>query len=113
MEEQKIEEALHSAIYGKNIKKIKELKDFFKDIEKGDISGIDIELLKSKKEIFRWIVDNPNYDFNKLFDNYFLINNNYSNNDIYEYAKLFYERIQFFIDKYDKKEFIIKYEDFD
>ncbi|WBX76586.1 hypothetical protein PG911_18540 [Tenacibaculum ovolyticum] len=74
-----------------------------------------MDVIKEQKEVFEWILAHPNYDFNALFDNYYLEHERYgyTNDEFYEYFKVYYDDLLFTLDKYSKKEFIIKLEDFE
>lgn len=111
MEEKKLIDAIHGAIFNKDVKRIKEIKDFFKDINFSDLSKMDIKIATENKEIFEWILNHPDYDFNSLFDNYY--KKYYSNQELYEYFKVYYKKTVFIIEKYNKKQFIIKPSDFE
>lgn len=111
METKKLNEAIHAAIFGKNIRQYKEVKDFYKDaISDIDISNLKINIVKEEKEIFEWILDHPDYDFNALFDNYYLKKEmyNYTNEEFYEYFKVYYKTLIFKLEKYNKKDYLIK-----
>jgi len=109
VEEKRLIYIIHGAIFNKDVKGIKEVKDFFKN-SNGDISKLDFKIIKEQKEVFEWIFEHPNYDFNGLFDNYFA--QFYSNKELLDYFKIYYKRVLFLEKKYSKKEFFIKPEDF-
>ena len=112
MEKQKLNEAIHKAVFGKNIKNIREIGDFYKDINLKDISNLNHNVVNEQKEVFEWIFENPNYDFNGLFDNHYLERYGFTNEEFLRYFKVYYDDLLFIIDKYNKKEFLIKSEDF-
>lgn len=115
MEEERLNEAIHGAIFSKNIRKYKEVKDFYKEIDSVDISNVKLDIVNEQKEVFEWVLANPNYDFNALFDNYYLEHEKYgfTNEEFYDYFKIYYNDLLFILDKHSKKEFIIKIEDFE
>jgi hypothetical protein len=49
-----------------------------------------------------WILDNPSYNFNGLF------NTHYSNTELYNYFEVYYQDLVFILDNYNKKNFLIK-----
>lgn len=65
-----------------------------------------MDVVNEQKEVFEWILANPDYDFNSLFEM------RYTNKELYEYFKVYYERILFLIKKYNNKEYTITPEDF-
>ena len=115
MEAKRLNEVIHGAIFGKNIRDYKEVKDFYKDaISDVDISGLKINIISEEKEVLEWILDHPEFDFNSLFDNYYLEHESYSykNEELLQYFKVYYETLIFKLNKYNKKEFLIKLSEF-
>jgi hypothetical protein len=110
METIRLENAIHGAIFNKNVKGIKEVKDFYKDYNYCDISSNDNNNLNNQIEVFEWILENPDYDFNSLFDGYFA--QFYTNDELFNYFKVYHENILYKIKRYNEKKFIIKYSDF-
>lgn len=110
METKRLENAIHGAIFNKNVKGIKEIKDFYKDIDYSDSSKMDIKIINEQIEIFKWILEHPDYDFNSLFDGYFA--QFYTNEELFNYFKVYYEKNIFLLKRYKEKKFIIKYSDF-
>jgi len=114
MEEQQLNDAIHGAIFERNIRKYKEIKDFYKEINFSDLSNIKIEILNDKIKVFEWILANPEYDFNALFDSYYLEHEKYgyTNEELYKYFEIYYEDLLFTLDRYKRKEYIIKLDDY-
>lgn len=103
MEQKRIINAIHAAVLNRNIKNIKSIGDFYKDASGDiDISNLRLDVVNEHKEVFEWILDNPNYNFNGLFDTQF------SNNELYNYFTIYYQDLLFKLDKFSKKEFFIK-----
>jgi len=111
MEIKRLENAIHSAIFNQNIKAIKEVKDFYKDISYSDASKVNTKFVNDQIEVFDWILENLDYDFNSLFDGYFA--QFYTNEELSKYFKVYFESLKFVIKRYDEKKFIIKYSDFE
>ncbi len=111
METIRLENAIHGAIFNKNVKGIKKVKDFYKDATADiDISGLRINVINEQIVVFKWILEHPDYDFNSLFDGYFA--QFYSNEELFNYFKVYFEDINFLLKRYKEKKFIIKLSDF-
>ncbi|VXB82615.1 conserved hypothetical protein [Flavobacterium sp. 9AF] len=107
MEEKKLETAIHNAIFNKDVKGIKKIKDFYKDaIEDIDLSNLKIDYIEDQKVVFEWILENPDYNFNALFDGYF--SQFYTNQELYDYFKVYTKKLIFMLEKYNKKDYLIK-----
>jgi hypothetical protein len=110
METKRLENAIHGAIFNKNVKGIKKVKDFYKDATADiDISGLRINVVNEQIEVFKWILEHPDYDFISLFEGYFA--QFYTNEELFSYFKVYYEDINFILKRYNEKKFIIKYSD--
>ena len=107
MEENKILDAIHGATLNYSVRKIKELKDFYSDVTYVSLKNLNLVKVKETKEVMEWILQHPNYDFNSLLPTI------YSNEELYEYLKVYYENILFEIDCYNRGKFIIKPSDFE
>jgi hypothetical protein len=108
MEEKKISIAIIAAIYGKNIRNIKTVKDLYKDATGNiDISNIKHNILLEHKKIFEWILNNPSYDFNSLFETGF------TNEELLKFFKVYYQNILSLIDMSQKGGELINPEDLD
>ena len=110
MEEKRLIEAIHGAIFNKDVKGIKDVKDFYKHATNDiDISKLKLDIIKEQKEVFEWILQHPEYNFNALFEGYYIPF--YSNKELFNYFNVYYQKIVFTLDKYNKKEFVIKLKD--
>ena len=112
MEEKRLIKAIHAAVFQRDIRNYTELKDFYRNINYKDLRNMSANKSQEIKEIFEWIVQNPEYDFNKLFDNYYSDKFGYTNNELYRFFKLYYMDIVYCSNKYNNNEFIVQYADF-
>jgi hypothetical protein len=106
MKKEKISDLLHEITYRKKITSYKKISDFYIDKEECNISNINLNDIDNQKEIISWLLNNPDYDFKSV--NY----TEFNNSEIFNYLKVYYDDLLFILDKYKKKEFIIRYEDF-
>jgi|GEM_PF-1405424 len=105
MEEKRLSNTIHGTVFNKNILKIQSVKDFYTDITKVDISNMNMEIVNENKTVFEWILENPDYDFNSLFETH------HTNEELLRYFKIYYQNLVYIIDRYHKKDFIIKPDD--
>jgi len=113
MEEKKLIRTIHAALYHNNVRKVSTIKDFYRDINYRDLTNMSISKSNEIIKILEWIIENPKYDFNKLFDNYYLEKFGYTNEELYKYLKVYHQNMIFCKQKYNKNEFTICYADFD
>ena len=85
MEKKKLSDAIHSATFNENIKSIKSIKDIYSEIKYADISNLKISVVEEEIEVFKWILENPDYDFNSLLES------RYTKQELFEYFKIFYQ----------------------
>lgn len=107
MEEKRLSITIHGAVFNKNILKINSVKNFYTDITKVDISNMNMEIVNENKKVLEWILENPDYDFNSLFETH------YTNQELFSYFKIYYQNLIYIINRYNKKDFIIKPDDFE
>ena len=112
IKEQQLIETLHLALHNSNIREFSEIKDFYKNIEYRDLTKLSKSKISKSIKIFKWVVENPDYGFNQLFENYYENKFGYTDNDLYNYFKLYYKNLKFCLVKYERKEFIIRFSDF-
>jgi len=107
MEEKRLINAIHGAIFRKDVKNIKSVKDFYQDAT-GDIniSNIKLDVVNEHKEVLEWILEHPEYDFNSLYETH------YTNQELNRYFKVYYDKLIYMINRHNNKNYIIKPTDF-
>lgn len=113
MKKEQLIETLHSALFNRDIRKHLEVKDFYRMIDYADLTNLSKDEITKSIKVFKWVTKNPNYNFNQLFENYYLEKHGYTNDELYSYFKLYLENLELSLDKYIKNEFVIRFSDFE
>ncbi|KFF28052.1 hypothetical protein [Chryseobacterium vrystaatense] len=96
-------EETHAAVWRRPIKHIFTPKDMYEHvIEDIDISEMNIDYHLNAKQIFEWIMQNPEYDYKGLLES------QYSNEELFRFFKIYYEYIIFRLDKYFNGDYLIR-----
>lgn len=111
MELQKIEKAMHFATFGKNISRLKEVKDLYEDINYLDLSQLNVEELEEEIEIFNFINSNQDFNFESLSSGYY--SENYKIEELKRFCIIYAEDLKYQLENYQNENFILRYSDFE
>lgn len=106
MEKEHLFAALYRT-YHVPIREIKNLKDYCSQFRSIDSSKLKIDIAFKTKEELEWALAHPEFDFTSLLPT------EYTNSELYDFLKIYYEYILFSIEKYKKGEFVWTYKDLD
>lgn len=103
MEKNKFSLMVITSTFNRDIRGIEKMRDLYPDdINEVDISNLIVNRVIEHKENLEWAISNPEYDFNSIYKT------DFTNSELLNFFKIYYEYVILTLESYEKKEFIIK-----